>query len=118
MAVGDVERKQPRVSELVEIEAQGFAGQEVARDGVRAERVENDQAVVSIRSGGEGAPGISKNHPDRGRAGLEKREVSRVAGDPQDGGVDLIERELLPRPPVTRQGAGPEPDDPPGRAAP
>src|SRR5678815_3115215 len=83
----------------------------MARDGVGAERVENDETVVPARSRHERVPRISQYHPGHGWAGLQEREVSRVAGDAQDGGVDLVERELLPRAAMTRQGAGPEPDD-------
>src|SRR6185503_4560099 len=90
----------------------------MARDGVGAECVENDQAVVAVRSDTERAPRVSQDHPDRGRAGLQVCEVARVPGDPQDDRVDLVERELLTRPAVARQRAGPEADDAHGPRAP
>ena len=82
-----------------EVHRHGFPGQQVHGDGIRAERIEHERA--RYRAAGrryERQPCVAEPHSARPQGTRSAQgEDSAVAGDTLNGGIDLVERPLLPR---------------------
>src|ERR1041384_5199635 len=63
IAVADVEQNDAARRELLLVQRDRFAGQQVQRDRVGAERVDHDQIVAAVGDAREGQPGIAEHDP-------------------------------------------------------
>jgi hypothetical protein len=78
------------------IELQSLSGQQVGRDRIRAERVQDDEPIRVIRRVAEPQPRIAQDHGDRGRSTAgEKCEETSVPRDFRNDWIDLKEGHAL-----------------------
>src|SRR5262249_1959469 len=81
-AVGDVKRQSPARREFRHVKIERLPCQQVRRDGVGAERVKHDQAVMLPRRASQLQPRVAEDHLRRsGRALLQLSEVPAVLRD-------------------------------------
>ena len=82
------------------------------RHGIRAEGIEDDQAIVVVRCFPQAQAGIAEQHfRHSGLAPGQKRKEARVLGDAFDGRVDLVVGPVFAGLRVTGQGADAESGD-------
>src|SRR5690349_23194111 len=74
IAVADVEQHGAIRCELAMIEGEGFPGQQMQRDRVGTERVDNDQVVGTVRHRAEGQARIAEHNARIVAAVFEKME--------------------------------------------
>lgn len=89
--VGDVEGEDAVRCEVSLVEGDCLGGEQVERDGVSRESVDDEEVVVLSWFGGERGAGIAFGVGEGGGGLAEIGE--EVLCDGQDGGVDLVEAE-------------------------
>src|SRR5204863_7142584 len=97
--------------ELALVEGERLASQQMQRDRVGAERVDDDQIVTVVGDLAQGQAGVAEDHARMVAARLHEMEETPVARQVFDRRVDLVKGPGLSRPGITREPAGAEPDD-------
>src|SRR5215813_1084496 len=108
MTVADVEQDDAVVGELALVERERLASQEVQRDAVRAERIDNDRIVMIVLHFLYREPGVTEDHACVVAAAVEKIEIA--SRNPFDFGIDLVKGPDLSRLRIAGEFAGAEPD--------
>ena len=112
VAVRDVEGEDPSRSELVAVELQCFARQQMGGNGVSAEGVEDHDPELVRGRFVKPQSRVADDDLERSGTGvLEEREIPWITGDPHDGRINLIKRPALVGLGVASKGAGAETGD-------
>src|SRR5205807_228959 len=93
------------------IQREGFAGQQMQRDAVGAEGVDDDQIVAMVGRVAQGQAGVAEHDPRVVAAGLQEMKETSVARQMFDRRVDLVKTPGLAGPGIAGELAGAEPDD-------
>src|SRR4051812_29701958 len=94
---------------MAAVEGEGLRGEEMERDGVAGEGVDDEHVEFLRAFTGQGGAGVAGNDVDV-RAGFA--DVGEdVAGDGFDSGVDLVEADAVAGTAVSGDGPGAEADD-------
>ena len=110
VAVRDVERDQSAGTELADVELDRLAREQVHRDGVGAERVDDHEVRGAVRNLGDRPAPVAEDDLHVRPRVPQVREEARVAGDACDRRVELVEGQPLARSPVRGQRADSEAD--------
>src|SRR5215472_3366354 len=110
MTVADVEQENAVSSELPLVERERLTGQEVQRDAVRAERIDDDRIVMMVWHFLYREPGVTEDHACVVAAAVEKIEIA--SRNPFDFGIDLMKRPDLSRMRIEGELASAEADHP------
>ncbi len=95
MAVGDVEGEDAAGGEVAAVEVEGLAGEQVDGDGVAGEGVDDKDVEVLGFFAGQGRAGVALDDADLG--GRIAYVAEDIAGDGDDGGVDVVEGDVVGR---------------------
>ena len=109
MAVGDVERNHPVGCDRPQVGLQRFKGQQMGRDGIGAERIDDQQAKRSVWLL-QGQAAVPYNVHDRAFGIGRESEQGTILGKADHHRVDLVEGEGLARVEICGEGAGAETD--------
>src|SRR5262245_37030972 len=93
--IGNVKRQDTTISKFIEIQVQGFAGQQMHRDCVGAECINNDQTKVMVGLVKKRQACITEDDSDLSAALREIGEVAGVAGNAFDGRINFKKSKFL-----------------------
>src|SRR5207245_2935221 len=114
MAIRNMDRQQAVRCQFLEIKLNCFAGDEVNRNGVGAEGIDGDQAVLLVGRLFELDAGIAESKVKLSTAAdrvLPVSEVAGLLGNVDDRGIDFVKGGLLPGLDIGRQRASAETDE-------
>ena len=111
MPVADVKKDGPVECKLTPVERERLAGQEVHRNAVGTESVDDNCVIVMVGDDLQRQPGVAKDYPRAIFTALEKVEVARVASDLFNLGIDFVEVPDLSRLRVASKLSGAKPDN-------
>ena len=97
VSIGGVEGQQPAWPELVKIDGQGLLSQEVRRDRVAGESIDDQQIHGGRRLSGQAQSAVPLHRVDLGRSIREIGEESTPSCDLDHGRIDLVEPPQLSR---------------------
>ena len=110
--IGEVDEQHAAGLQPAHVELEGFAGQQMHRDGVGAEGIQHEQVVAGIGGVLEQEPSVPDGDGDaRGRLGQIWEQLG-VLRDVDDDGIDLVEGVGIGRPAIRGERAHAEADEP------
>jgi hypothetical protein len=107
---GDVEQDSPVGCKLPKIQRHRLPRQQVHRDTVGTECIDNQSIIGCIRCIRYHQAGVTQHDRCTVSAGGEEAEIARIARNLLDHRVNLVERPLLARLCVTTECSRPKPD--------
>ena len=109
MLVGDVEGEDAAGSEVALVEGDGLGGEQMQRDGVAGECIDDQHVEVLRRLAGERGARVAFHDVDLGGGFADIGE--EILGDGRDGGIDLVKADAIAGLAVGGDGSHAEADD-------